>query len=196
MKKAFKVLLKMFIVLVIILAALFAYALREIGRSPSREEIKEYEKLPYFKNGEFQSPQKMVYDFKNVRNGPASITRFLTQSPFAPNKKLPQVKLTQKSFSNTPENYAFYWLGHSSAILELDGKRIIFDPVFGNAAPIPFMVPRYNPAPITRNELPKIDYVIITHNHYDHLERKTVQALKNAHFIVPLGVGAALRGWA
>jgi L-ascorbate metabolism protein UlaG (beta-lactamase superfamily) len=43
--------------------------------------------------------------------------------------------------------------------------------------------------------LPAVDYILITHNHYDHLERKTVQSIKNARFIVPLGIGAALRGW-
>lgn len=130
-----------------------------------------------------------------VRNGPTGFTRMLLQSRFAPKQSLPQIKLTPNSFSEPPEEFAFYWLGHSSAILELGGKRIVFDPVLENAAPIPFAVPRYNFAPITYKDFPHTDYVIITHNHYDHLERKSVQALKNSHFIVPLGVGAALRGW-
>ncbi len=179
----------------LLLAALGGYALREMGAKPSAEEIKNFEKLPYFKDGEFQSPQKLVYDFDNIRNGPAGFLRFLSRSPFAPDGELPLVSLNRKSFGEPAEDWAFYWLGHSSALLELGRKRILFDPVFGNAAPIPLAVPRYGKAPIERDELPKIDYVVITHNHYDHLERKTVQALKNAHFVVPLGVGAALRGW-
>jgi L-ascorbate metabolism protein UlaG (beta-lactamase superfamily) len=103
--------------------------------------------------------------------------------------------LDKSSFTDPPSDYALYWLGHSSAILELGGKRILFDPVFGNAAPIPFMVSRYDEAPIKREELPAVDYIVITHNHYDHLEKETVRAIKNGRFIVPLGVGAALRGW-
>lgn len=182
-------------VLLALLAGLGLYAWREIGKAPSEAELKAFEKLPYFKNGEFQSPQKMVYDFDNVRNGPAGMMRFLSRSPFAPKKPLPQLPLSKKDFAEKPEAFAFYWLGHSSAIMELDGKRLIFDPVLGNAAPLPLAVPRYNKAPITWAELPKIDYVVITHNHYDHLERRSVQALKEAQFIVPLGVGAALRGW-
>ena len=57
------------------------------------------------------------------------------------------------------------------------------------------MVPRYNRSHIQLTDLPPIDFVIITHNHYDHLERQSIQALQSSHFIVPLGVDAALRGW-
>lgn len=185
-----------FITIVILLVIVFCgYVFNEIGQSPSQEELKKYESLPYFKDGSFQSPQKLVYDFDNVRNGPAGWLRFIKRSPFAPKQELPMKKLTRADFSQNADDFALYWLGHSSVLLELDGKRILFDPVFGNAAPLPFMVPRYNKAPVKVSDLPKIDIVIISHNHYDHLERKTVQSLKNSHFIVPLGVGAALRGW-
>ncbi len=171
------------------------YAIREIGASPSKEELKSFESHDYFKNGKFHGPEEMRLYPDKVRNGPDGFFRMLFPSKFAPQKTLPQIKLTQNDFTNPPQAYALYWLGHSGAILELDGKRVVFDPVLGNAAPIPFAVPRYNPASIDYNEFPMVDYVIITHNHYDHLERKSIQALKGAHFIVPLGVGAALRGW-
>lgn len=184
------------IVFLLVLAALLGgYAWREIGQSPSEEELKSFEKLSYFKDGKFHASEEMKLYPDKVRNGPAGFSRMLMQSRFAPKEPLPQIKLSKESFSKTPEDFTFYWLGHSSVIMELGGKRIVFDPVLGNAAPIPFAVPRYNPAPIAYNDFPKIDYVIITHNHYDHLERKSVQALKDSHFIVPLGVGAALRGW-
>ena len=187
--------LKFLTIIILLAAVVVGYVLNEIGHSPSQEELKKYESLPYFKNGEFQSPQKMVYDFDNVRNGPANWLRFIKRSPFAPKQKLPMKKLTRADFSQTADDFALYWLGHSSVLLELDGKRILFDPVLKNAAPIPFMVPRYNKAPVKVSDLPQIDIVIISHNHYDHLEGKTVQSLKNSKFIVPLGVGAALRGW-
>lgn len=183
------------VVLFILAMFLGAYAWREIGQSPSEEELKSFEKLSYFKNGKFQGAEEMKFYPDKVRNGPAGFLRMLKQSRFAPQKELPQVKLNKDSFSQVPEDFAFYWLGHSSAIMEFDKNRIIFDPVLSNAAPIPFAVPRYNPAPIDYENFPEIDYVIITHNHYDHLERKSIQALRNSHFIVPLGVGVALRGW-
>jgi L-ascorbate metabolism protein UlaG (beta-lactamase superfamily) len=105
------------------------------------------------------------------------------------------VALDKSSFSAQPSDYAVYWLGHSSAILELGGKRLLYDPVFGNAGPLPFMVQRYGEAPIKREDLPEVDYIVITHNHYDHLEKETVRSIPAGRFIVPLGVAAALRGW-
>ncbi len=190
-----RMIMAVIVLILAVVAGLAFYVWREVGQMPTEAELKAYEKLPYFKDGEFQSPQKLVYDFDNVRNGPANWVRFLMKSPFAPEKPLPQVELKGKDFAEKPEKFVFYWLGHSSAILELDGKRLLFDPVFGNAAPLPLAVPRYGKALISREDLPTIDYVVITHNHYDHLERRTVQALKSSRFIVPLGVGTALRGW-
>ncbi|MBR7158989.1 MAG: MBL fold metallo-hydrolase [Alphaproteobacteria bacterium] len=183
--------------LLIIIAGIGLYVLLQFGALPSDAEKSEYSKLSYYKNAEFQSPEKLVYDFNNIRNsnGNSGFFRFLWQSSFAPKEELPKVMLSKDSFPSSPEAFALYWLGHSSAIIDLNGKRILIDPVFGNAAPIPFAVPRYGKAPISVKELPKIDYILITHNHYDHLEKSTVQAIKSGHFIVPLGVGAALRGW-
>ncbi len=184
-----------FAILLIIITVGVLYLLNQFGATPNTEEKAEYAKLSYYKDGEFQSPETLFYDFNNVRNGKGGFFRFLSQSSFAPEGKLPKVMLDRNSFPAKPQDFSVYWLGHSSAIMEIDGKRIIFDPVFGNAAPIPFAVPRYDEAPIKVKELPNIDYIIITHNHYDHLEKATVQAIETGHFIVPLGVGAILRGW-
>ena len=69
--------------------------------------------------------------------------------------------------------------------------------MLGNAAPLPGLFKRYGQAPITREDFPPADIVLITHNHYDHLERASVRALakRGAAFVVPLGVGAALKSW-
>lgn len=196
MKKSGKIILKTFLILAAVTAAAGIYVRREMGAVPSKEETASYEKLSYFKNGTFQSPQPLVYDFKNVRNGNGGgFARFLVRSRFAPQKPLPKIMPDKNSFAGQPSDFAVYWLGHSAALMELNGRRIIFDPVLGNAAPIPFAVPRYGNAPVSRKDLPDADYIVISHNHYDHLERKTIQAIKKGHFIVPLGVGAALRGW-
>lgn len=185
--------ISLFILIISALAAYFVF--KEFGASPSAQEEQAFEKLSYYQDGQFQSPIKLKYDFDNVRNGPAGFVRFLRQSIFAPQGKLPKVALDKNSFAQTPADFALFWLGHSSAIIEIEGKRLIFDPVLGNAAPIPYAVPRYDKAPIERDNLPSVDYIIITHNHYDHLERKTVQSIKTGQFIVPLGLGAALQSW-
>lgn len=194
-KRVLKFILKTLILIIAIISIAGIFVWNEFGANPSKEEEKSYTKLSYYKDGQFQSPKKLARNPKNVRNGPSGFARFLSKSPFAPKDKLPKIMLNKDSFANTPEDFALYWLGHSAAILELDGKRMIFDPVLENAAPIPFAVPRYDEAPINRENLPAIDYIVITHNHYDHLERKTVQFIKDGHFIVPLGLKTLLKGW-
>jgi len=91
------------------------------------------------------------------------------------------------------------WLGHSSVYIELGGLRLLVDPVFSDyASPFDGIGPkRFHPTPIAMTDLPVIDAVIISHDHYDHLDMSTVQHLssKGTHFIVPLGVGAHLDAW-
>jgi L-ascorbate metabolism protein UlaG (beta-lactamase superfamily) len=91
------------------------------------------------------------------------------------------------------------WLGHSTVLVEIDGQRILLDPVWGQrASPLEWAGPqRWFPPPIPLADLPPIDAVLISHDHYDHLDRDTIVAMKewNARFIVPLGVGAHLAYW-
>jgi L-ascorbate metabolism protein UlaG (beta-lactamase superfamily) len=174
---------------------LAGYALREFGQTP--EDLSAYEGLPYFADGLFHSPEPTGYYPDRISGGSSSWLRFLLSNPNAPKTPLPMQTITSASFAEKPEELAAYWLGHSSLILELEGKRFLVDPVFGNAAPVPFIVRRYGPSPLDREELPPLDYVLITHDHYDHLEYATIRYLKNRDilFIVPLGVGAHLVKW-
>jgi L-ascorbate metabolism protein UlaG (beta-lactamase superfamily) len=91
------------------------------------------------------------------------------------------------------------WLGHSTLLLEIDGARILTDPVWGErASPLPFAGPRrFHPPPVQLDALPPLDAVIISHDHYDHLDRPTIRALARSDvpFITSLGVGAHLEDW-
>lgn len=152
-----------------------------------------YIDLEYYKDGKFENNKQIVNHFERLKKCKLKMfLDFVFTSKNAPKHKLPTIKPT---FNDIPEDFAMYWLGHSSVIIELNGKRIIIDPVFKNAAPVPFVVKRYQESVITRQELPKIDYVFITHNHYDHLEKNTVKLLNNSHFIVPLGISKILKKW-
>ena len=171
-------------------------ALREFGQTP--EDVSAYEKLPYFADGKFRNAEDTPYYWERVAGGSKiGRLRFLLSSPNAPQEPLPMVRLTKDNFTETPEELAAYWLGHSSLIIEIEGKRILVDPVFGNAAPIPFIVRRYAPPPLAREDVPLPDLVLITHDHYDHLEYATMRHFRDRQtlFIVPLGVGAHLRVW-
>lgn len=114
-----------------------------------------------------------------------------------PQKELPVKKLTVDSFSKTPsKDLKFYWLGHSSMILEFQEKRFLFDPVLSES-PFPFswVAPkRFHQVPIDVDQLPHLDAVLISHNHFDHLDKDVIKKLKDRdlQFVVPLAVGEIL----
>jgi L-ascorbate metabolism protein UlaG (beta-lactamase superfamily) len=88
------------------------------------------------------------------------------------------------------------WLGHSTVLLELDGHRVLTDPVFGDrASPVSFAGPkRFHPVPARLEELPELDVVLLSHDHYDHLCRPTMEAIarQRVPIVTALGVGAHL----
>lgn len=92
----------------------------------------------------------------------------------------------------------FIWLGHSSILLSIDAKTVLIDPVFADsAAPVSFIVKRFQPPVITIDDLPRTDYILISHDHYDHIDMKAIKHFSNTNttFILPLGVSSHLRSW-
>ena len=91
------------------------------------------------------------------------------------------------------------WLGHSTVLLELDGLRVLTDPVWGaRASPSRCIGPkRFQPVPVPLRSLPPLDLVLISHDHYDHLDYPTIRRLarRGAVFVTSLGVGAHLESW-
>ena len=91
------------------------------------------------------------------------------------------------------------WLGHSSVLLEIDGCRVLTDPVWGaRVSPIPGIGPkRFQPSPVTLASLPPLDAVLVSHDHYDHLDYPTIRALRklDVTFVTSLGVGLHLESW-
>ncbi|MBO0180253.1 MBL fold metallo-hydrolase, partial [Vibrio parahaemolyticus] len=92
-----------------------------------------------------------------------------------------------------------YRLGHSSVLMKLDGKLVMTDPVFSDrASPVQWAGPkRFHQTPITIEDLPTIDVVVISHDHYDHLDKASIKVLgdKVGTFLVPLKVGQLLVNW-
>ena len=91
------------------------------------------------------------------------------------------------------------WLGHAAVLIHFQGRYFLTDPVLTQrASPFSWMGPaRFFPSPIALEDLPPLEAIILSHDHYDHLDYETIQALhpRTAHFVVPLGVGAHLRHW-
>ena len=88
------------------------------------------------------------------------------------------------------------WFGHSTLVLEIDGFRVLVDPVFGQrASPVPFAGPkRFHPPPATIAQLPPLDVVLLSHDHHDHLNPRSIRELatRRVPFVTSLGVGARL----
>jgi L-ascorbate metabolism protein UlaG (beta-lactamase superfamily) len=113
---------------------------------------------------------------------------------------LPIVALKQRDFDTVPDSgLRVTWLGHSTLIVEIDGHRVLLDPVFSErVSPVSFAGPRrFHPPPLPLAELPPLDAVIVSHNHYDHLDRAVIKHLRaiEVPVITALGVGGLLERW-
>lgn len=108
------------------------------------------------------------------------------------------IPLTKASFHKGP-GLRVVWLGHSTTIVEIDGHRLLIDPMLAQrASPLGIVGPkRFSCPPLAANDVPELDFVLITHDHYDHLDKATVRTIQHKvrHFYAPLKVGERLIRW-
>ena len=157
-----------------------------------------YEQSPQYTEGKFRNaaPRQAPGFAKTL----AIMWRFMTEKPAdAVPAEPPQVlPLSQADLLKAPD-LSLWRLGHSTMLLKLQGQFWLTDPVFSErASPFTFMGPkRFHAPPIAIDELPPITGVVLSHDHYDHLDYDAIQKLapKVAHFVTPLGVGDRLIGW-
>jgi L-ascorbate metabolism protein UlaG (beta-lactamase superfamily) len=131
--------------------------------------------------------------------------RFLTnREERTPRKTLGPFRTDPGVYQIPPESgLRVTWMGHSSMLLEIDGLRVLVDPVWDQrAAPVEWAGPkRFFAPPLELEELPRIDVVLVSHDHYDHLGARTVQrlsqmeAVAGAQWVTTLGVGQILKKW-
>jgi L-ascorbate metabolism protein UlaG (beta-lactamase superfamily) len=136
---------------------------------------------------------------------PGGVATMLRQQVFGdqvryPRHPIPVEARTRADFETPPgSGLRATWMGHASVLVEIDGLRVLTDPVWSErVSPSTLAGPkRFFQPPIALAELPQIDAVVISHDHYDHLNMETVEALaaRGALFLVPLGVGAHLQKW-
>jgi L-ascorbate metabolism protein UlaG (beta-lactamase superfamily) len=150
---------------------------------------------PQFHAGRFRNTGSMR---PPMSGSSSSIMRELL---FGGRKRIPRSPLPVESplevWSTTPETgLRVTWFGHSTVLIECDGVRILTDPVFGNhASPVSFIGrKRFHPVPATLAELPPLDAILLSHDHYDHMCRPTIRTLgqMKVPFVTSLGVGERL----
>ncbi|MEG2810037.1 MAG: MBL fold metallo-hydrolase [Akkermansia sp.] len=190
------------LLVVLMITGIALYAWREIGESPDDYQKARFINLTNYQNGAFRYPSEFypvtrTNSYVNPKDHKNLFFHILLSQEHFPQSPLPIQQLNTSSFNHPSENLEITWLGHSSMILDIDATRIMIDPVLGNAVPFPGIGRRFQASPIERDDLPKVDIVLISHNHYDHLERATIQAMigKTRQWIVPLGLGITLEGW-
>jgi len=114
-----------------------------------------------------------------------------------PTQKLPEIRPNFDKFLQPSEHLKFIWFGHSTLLFNLEGQNILLDPVFTNASPVSFLIKRFQPPVVPLEGLPDVQTIVISHDHYDHLDKRTVEFYreKATRFLVPTGVGQHLRDW-
>lgn len=149
----------------------------------------------------FENIEKTILGNKSESSFSGIMEFFIFKKDKIPRKKIQNPKLNSDSIEKPNKNHTqITWFGHSSVLIQSKGLNIITDPVFSKrASPFQFVGPKgfkyENKLKI--KHLPQIDYVLISHDHYDHLDYKTIKKLNNKvkQFLVPIGVKAHLIKW-
>lgn len=195
------------LVLVLVLSACSLRSLHPVfggtPDEPSRERIRS---SPQFDGTQFAN-EEVTPVFTPAQPQESALRRWLGKWWHAPKDKNPQSPLPSQPLGAQPlQEGSFVWLGHSGVLFRLDGKTWLSDPVFYRASPLalpqmplPFVAePFALQHPLSPDHLPaRIDVVLISHDHFDHLDRRTIQQInaRVGRYVVPLGVKAHLQRW-
>ncbi|MEQ9310164.1 MAG: MBL fold metallo-hydrolase [Balneolaceae bacterium] len=186
------------ILVLLTIATFFYMKLAKFGKSPSGEHLETISTSINYDNGMFKN-LSITPDLSEGHSYLSIIKdQFFTKHPrTAPKDSIPSQKTNL--FELDESENVLVWFGHSSYFIQLDGIKILVDPVFsGNASPIPGTVKAFKGTDrYTVEDIPEVDYLIISHDHYDHLDYKTIKELeaKVKTVVCGLGVGSHFESW-
>jgi L-ascorbate metabolism protein UlaG (beta-lactamase superfamily) len=170
----------------------------KFGKTPDGDRLEAIKRSPHYKNEAFQN-----LSYTPVMTKEANYFEIMANFIFNKNKRnkpldsIPSIKTNLLNLDSTKD--ILVWFGHSSYFMQIDGKTILVDPVFsGSAGPFSFMIKAFKGTDIYDvSDLPEIDYLFITHDHWDHLDYETILQLKPKvkNLICPLGVGEHIEYW-
>ncbi|WP_229750867.1 MBL fold metallo-hydrolase [Undibacterium terreum] len=180
-------------------SAALAQAWDALGESAQGARLARMQASPQWHDGRFHNPQPLANDdlWKIIMGA------FHASDDAAPKQVVPVMQGDHLRFATPPvSGLRATWLGHATTLVEIGGHAVLTDPIWSErASPVSWAGPkRWYAPPVALEDLPPVDAVLISHDHYDHLDKATIvtiAAMKawNTKFIVPLGVGARLAGW-
>lgn len=185
------------IILLFVLAVYVFLQQAQFGKLPAGADLERMQQSAQYKDGVFQN-QSPTRTMAGDKSKFTMLMEFLFQEikDLRPSGKVPVIKQDLKALN--PAQDLLIWLGHSSLYIQLDGKRILVDPVLVSASPISFVNKAFQGTDIySPKDMPKIDYVLLTHDHWDHLDYQTMLYLKDqvSKVVCPLGLASHLIHW-
>ncbi|MFE3202444.1 MBL fold metallo-hydrolase [Embleya sp. NPDC059237] len=170
----------------------------EFGGKASGERLARMLRSPRFHDGTFHNS---VPSSVAVPSGPPpQVVREMIGNRDRRHPAGPVPLVAHPATPESADGVSAVWYGHASTLVEIEGRRVLFDPVWSKrVSPSQLVGPkRLHPNPVPLTALPALDAVVVSHDHYDHLDRATIlelTAAQTAPFIVPLGIGAHLERW-
>ena len=168
----------------------------KFGKIPRGERLERIKKSSNFREGIFKNLNVTPQLAEDAKFTDMMKNMFVSNGR-KPKQKIPSVKTNLKQLP--PDENLLVWFGHSSYFMQIDGRTFLVDPVFcGNASPFSFSIKAFEGTDIySVDDLPEIDYLVITHDHWDHLDYKTILKLKPqvSKVITGLGNGEHLEYW-
>jgi L-ascorbate metabolism protein UlaG (beta-lactamase superfamily) len=174
--------------------------MKSLGSKPDGLRRERIQASPLWEGGAFRNVHPVLPRLLRTDVAMPSVRDFLFGGDRrVPKGPLPSMEPTDRWQKKPRSGLRATWLGHSTVLIEIDGRRVLTDPVWGlRASPSQWAGPkRFQPVPVPVRSLPPLDAVVISHDHYDHLDYGTIRALArhDVPFVTSVGVGAHLEAW-
>ena len=174
--------------------------MKAFGARPQGLRLERIKASPRWAGDAFRNVHPVLPELRSATARPPTVSEFLCGGDRrVPRAPLPSVDPTSVWAKRLDTGLRATWLGHSTVLIEIDGLRVLTDPVWGpRASPSRLAGPkRFQPVPVSLRALPRVDVVLISHDHYDHLDYPTIRELARSEvpFVTSLGVGAHLEAW-
>jgi len=174
--------------------------MKSLGRRANGARLERIKASPRWAGEQFRNMHPIQPGLRDPNAKMPTISEFLCGGERRiPSGPLPSVSPVDTWTRPPGSGLRVTWLGHSTVLIEIEGLRVLTDPVWGSrASPSQLAGPkRFQPVPVALHDMPSVDLVVVSHDHYDHLDYPTIRQLAKVEvpFVTSLGVGAHLEAW-